>query len=481
VRGTGTLSGRNAPMRYLVLATDYDGTIAHDGVVPPETVGAIERFRASGGRPILVTGRELPDLERTFARFDLFDRIVAENGGVLYNPATRRERVLCAPSNPAFVDALRTRGVPLSVGRAIVATVEPHQQTVLDAIRELGLELQVIFNKGAVMVLPSGVNKATGLLATLDDLCVSPHDVVGVGDAENDHAFLEICELSVAVRNSVAALRDRVDLLTAGARGDGVEELIDRLLAAGSDAALSPQRHWVPLGSAPDRAVTIDPHGPNILISGPSGDWKSRLSTKMTLMTTLLEQLAQHRYQFCLVDCQNTYEASLRAIRLGTSQAAPGLEEVIGVLQRPDQNVIASLTSVAAAEHPQYVASLLVRIQETRMNTGHPHWIMLDEAHQLLPHDADFHATPASAGWTNLAMVTVAPDLISPIVLDTVEVFIAVGEVSEALASILIRRGLHASSRTLDPGLGMMWRLGESVDPVVFTVRTPDEEQPSPR
>ena len=194
-------------MRYLVLATDYDGTIAHDGVVDAATIQAIERFRASGGRPLLVTGRELPDLDRTFARFDLFDRIVAENGGVLYNPATKRERVLCAPSSPALVDALRARGVPLSVGRAIVATVEPHQQAVLDAIRELGLELQVIFNKGAVMVLPSGVNKATGLLAALEDLCVSPHDVVGVGDAENDHAFLEICELSVAVRNAVPALR----------------------------------------------------------------------------------------------------------------------------------------------------------------------------------------------------------------------------------------------------------------------------------
>ena len=62
----------------------------------------------------------------------------------------------------------------------------------LEAIRDLGLELQVIFNKGAVMVLPSGVNKATGLDAALDELGLSPHNVVGVGDAENDHAFLAL-------------------------------------------------------------------------------------------------------------------------------------------------------------------------------------------------------------------------------------------------------------------------------------------------
>ena len=49
----------------------------------------------------------------------------------------------------------------------------------------------MIFNKGAVMILPSGVNKATGLAAALEELGLSPHNVVGVGDAENDHAFLE--------------------------------------------------------------------------------------------------------------------------------------------------------------------------------------------------------------------------------------------------------------------------------------------------
>ena len=36
---------------------------------------------------------------------------------------------------------------------------------VLATIRDLGLELHVIFNRDAVMVLPSGINKGTGLRA----------------------------------------------------------------------------------------------------------------------------------------------------------------------------------------------------------------------------------------------------------------------------------------------------------------------------
>lgn len=218
-------------MRYLALATDYDGTLAHDGEIDAATVAAIERYRASGGCAILVTGRELPDLRQVLPALGLFDRIVAENGGLLYDPSTDRERMLAAPSDARLVELLRARGVsPLSVGRTIVATLEPHEHVALEAIHELGLELQVVFNKGAVMVLPSGVNKATGLRAALDELGLPRDRVVGIGDAENDHALLDSCALSVAVANAIPALKAHAHLVTTGARGFGVQELIDRLL-----------------------------------------------------------------------------------------------------------------------------------------------------------------------------------------------------------------------------------------------------------
>ncbi len=172
-------------MRYFVLATDYDGTIATDGRVNEKTLAAIERLRASGRKLILVTGRQLDDLQQVFERLDLFDYVVAENGALLYSPATRQEKLLGSQPPQEFIQALRDRHVdPLSVGRVIVATWHPHETTVLETIRDLGLELQVIFNKGAVMVLPSGINKAAGLLAALAELKLSPHNVVGVGDAE---------------------------------------------------------------------------------------------------------------------------------------------------------------------------------------------------------------------------------------------------------------------------------------------------------
>jgi HAD superfamily hydrolase (TIGR01484 family) len=129
-------------VRYVALATDYDGTIATEGVVPDNVIETIERVRESGRRTILVTGRELEDLRHTFDRLDVFDRVVAENGAVLFDPATRNARALTEAPPPAFVDALKERAVePLSVGHVIVATWEPHETTVIEAIHELGLEL----------------------------------------------------------------------------------------------------------------------------------------------------------------------------------------------------------------------------------------------------------------------------------------------------------------------------------------------------
>src|SRR5215472_10315909 len=142
-------------MYFILLATDYDGTLAHDGLVDEKTLAALERLRASGRKLLLVTGRHLFDLSKVFSRLDLFDRVIVENGGVLYNPHTREERLLCDPADQRLVAALKKRNIPFDVGRAVIATSRPYDTVVLTAIRELVLDLQVIFNKESVMVLPS--------------------------------------------------------------------------------------------------------------------------------------------------------------------------------------------------------------------------------------------------------------------------------------------------------------------------------------
>ena len=236
-------------MYFLALAADYDGTLAHHGVVNDATVDALKRLKETGRRLILVTGRELPDVKRAFPHLKLFDRVVAENGALLYDPATKKERVLADAPPAVLVERLMEHKVsPLSVGRSIVATWEPNETKVLEVIRDLGLELQIIFNKGAVMVLPAGMNKAAGLAAALREIELSHHNVVAVGDAENDHAFLRACGCAAAVANALPMVKEGADIRLAGDHGSGVIELIERICR--DDARIvPPERHGILLGT----------------------------------------------------------------------------------------------------------------------------------------------------------------------------------------------------------------------------------------
>jgi HAD superfamily hydrolase (TIGR01484 family) len=411
-------------MRYLGLACDYDGTIAHHGVVDVETIRALERVRASGRKLLLVTGRVLDDLISVFPRLDLFDRVVAENGALLYRPATKEQRVLGEPPTEAFADRLRRAGVsPVSVGRVIVATWEPHETTVLELIREMGLDLQVIFNKGAVMVLPAGVNKATGLSVALGELALSPHNIVGAGDAENDRAFLRLCECAVAVANALPALKERADVVTAADHGAGVTELIEKLVASDlRDFEPALTRHDILLGNQNGREVRIHPYGRSILVAGPSGSGKS------TVALGVVERLAESGYQFCLIDPEGDYEQVAGAVVLGDSLRAPGVTEIVQLLRDPDKNALVKLYGLPLADRPAFFAGLLARLQELRSQTGRPHCVMVDEAHHLLPaawDPADLTIPPSFSG---MVLVTVHPESVAPAALASVEVLVAVGD-----------------------------------------------------
>ncbi|HMC67650.1 MAG TPA: HAD-IIB family hydrolase, partial [Mycobacteriales bacterium] len=330
----------------------------------------------------LVTGREMDDLKRAFSELHLFDWVVAENGAQIYRPSNQESTVLAEPPPPRFVEALERRGVaPLSVGKAIVATWHPYETTVLEVIRDLGLELQVIFNKDAVMVLPASVNKATGLHAALKRMCLSEHNVVGVGDAENDHAFLSRCECSAAVANALPAVKETADVTLAHGHGVGVAELIDMLVEddlARMEGRLT--RHQLLLGTCRDgSAERVRPYGSSVLIAGPSGSGKSSVATG------LLERLMEAKYQFCIVDPEGDYEGFDGAAMLGGGQRPPAVDEVVHLLKDPHDNAVVNLIGLPLADRPSFFLTLLIRLLDLRVKTGRPHWLIIDEVHHLLP------------------------------------------------------------------------------------------------
>lgn len=222
--------------RHRVLCCDYDGTLARDGVVPDVTVAALTKVAASGMRLLMATGRTIEELEVVFPHCRLFDRIVAENGALLVDPVTRRTRRLATPPPQKLLGFLAAHGVaPLSVGHVIVATLRVHEAVVRKAIADLDLNLHIIANKESLMVLPVGVNKGSGMLAALDELSLVADNVIGVGDAENDIAFFDLCGISVAVANALPGVKESADFVTAASCGAGVIEVVEAILGDSAD------------------------------------------------------------------------------------------------------------------------------------------------------------------------------------------------------------------------------------------------------
>jgi hydroxymethylpyrimidine pyrophosphatase-like HAD family hydrolase len=415
-------------MRYLVLVTDYDGTLATDGAVDESTLSALERLRMSGRRAILLTGRQLDDRLTVCPRLSLFDFVVAENGAVLYEPRTRQETLLGKPPSARFLQRLRElTGNSIGIGKVIVDTRVPHHSAVLQVIQEMGLELQIIFNRDAVMVLPAGVNKATGMDHALRKLGLSPHEAIGIGDAQNDHSFLERCECAVAVANALPTIREVAAFTTTGEAGHGVAEVIDELIANDLSRMHGQlQRNLVAIGTGPEgNAVAIPPYGLNILIAGPSGSGKS------TVTAGIVERLIDRDYQVCMIDPEGDYGTLSQVLSLGSPRHAIPVNEALAVLEDPKLNLNLNLLGIPLADRPQYFGHLFPSLQAMRTRTGRPHWIVLDEAHHMLPHNWGHvgKALPHRLGETIL--VTVHPDHVAHAILSMTDLVILVGESPE--------------------------------------------------
>lgn len=440
-------------MRFAALAADYDGTLALAGIVAPATVAAVERLKASGRAALLVTGRELDELLEIFPALDRFDRVVAENGALLYTPATGERRPLGQTPSAPFVAELKRRRVPISVGASIVATVQPYETVVLETIRDLGLELQLIFNKGAVMVLPASVNKASGLKAALDELGLSPRNVVAIGDAENDHALLRIAELGVAVANAVPMLRREADLNSARDHGEAVIELVEHLLADDLRAVQprAPRRRVLLGTDAQGAEAHLPAAGVNVLVGGAEEGANAALAME------ILERLRGLGYQYCVIDPFGNYGDLAQTVVIGAPPGGPTVGEMMTALERADACVVANLSGMASAERAAFAAELLPRLEALRARIGRPHWVVLGESHHLLPRSSGpAQPLPGSADRDGGQIhVTAHPDQVAATVLQHIDIALALGAQPQQVLAALGQTAEGAVR--LEAGEALLW------------------------
>ena len=375
-------------MKLSVIALDYDGTIAQGDRLDPSVRSAIADARTRGITVLLVTGRILSELRRVAGDLHFVDAVVAENGAILHFPDSGHTSSLAPPVSDAFLAEVRARGIEVMPGQCLVDGGAVDAARMLDVVRELELPLVLLFNRGRVMILPQGISKATGLHIALDTLRLSARNTVAVGDAENDHALLQLAEVGAAVEWGSEALKVAADVTIAGHGPSAVAGYIQRLAETGRLPIPAKARRLMRLGYTEDgHEFSLALRGRNVLIAGDAKSGKSWLAG------LLCEQLILHGYSMCVIDPEGDYRA-LEALPgvtvLGGERPPPTPRELLEALRYPDRSVVIDLSHVPQDEKIDYIRTVLPALNVMRRRTGLPHRILLDEAHYFL-HNTGAH------------------------------------------------------------------------------------------
>jgi hydroxymethylpyrimidine pyrophosphatase-like HAD family hydrolase len=421
---------------FRAVALDYDGTIAF-GARPDEVVlAALRKVREASCRTLLVTGRILSELEIEFPDvYQHFDAIVAENGAVVWQDG--RQRAVATPVPTVLEQALAEQSIPVRRGMVILATDAVHDQSVRDTTVRLGLDEQLVRNRGALMVLPAGVTKGTGLHEALAELGVSYHSTVGFGDAENDIALLEACEIGVALGNAVPSLREYADIVLPDFGGAVIARFLEERFLR-DFRSIQPRRRRIELGLTEQGTIASVPASRvQVFIDGPSGAGKSYLAGLFA------ENLFHSGYTLCVLDLEGDHAAlgQLRGVlTLGGREPLPSLDELARFVRHRFSSLVLDLSMRDPGLKYAYARDVLERLTEVRRECGLPHWIMIEEAH-VVPSEALDRAREHGS----LCLVTYHPDWLPASAVGSSDILITV----EAPGRARMRSGNRAHAETI--------------------------------
>jgi hypothetical protein len=466
----------STPRFFRAVAVDFDGTLTHAAQVSPDALAAIDETRAGGTHVVIVTGRIFAELQAAFPdACQHADLIVAENGAVLVRGC--RPRTLAAPVPGELAVALARRGVACRRGDVLLACSGEDEPAVLEEVRRLGLECQLIRNRAELMVLPPGVSKGTGVAAGLAELGISVHNAVAIGDAENDHSLLAAAELGVAVADAVGALKSTADLVLPGNDGIGVAAFLRGPIVAGQSRVHS--RRWrVTLGELADGTpVSIPASQLNVLVTGVPQHGKSYLAGLMA------ERLIRLGYSVVVFDPEGDHIGlgQLHDVLVtGSGGSLPTPEDLARIVRRHAGAVVVDMSAAPADRRAEYLRQAHRELEAVRAAAGLPHWLVVDEAQVPMARDSRTLFEPAMAGY---CLVTHRPEDLRPEALLSIDVLIALpGDPAGATADLIAAAAMmpHEAATALigragpgqavlvdrgHPGTGLVFSIGQRETP----------------
>jgi hydroxymethylpyrimidine pyrophosphatase-like HAD family hydrolase len=465
-----------ATVLFKALACDFDGTLAVEDRIGPSVREALERARMAGFRLLLVTGRTFFELTRVCDCLELFDAVVAENGAVLYYPGSAMIRDQGPPVAARFLADLDRRGVYFQVGRVIVGTARGDEAAVKEALAGAGVTRDIIYNRAALMLLPAGVSKGSGVLQALRFLELSPHDVLALGDAENDLPLFDACGFSGCPGDSVQAVRERADWVFPGGAGDGIAAAIGEQILPDRLVVPPSPRHRIALGwvAATSEPVAIPARGVNVLIQGDPHSGKSWLAG------AIVERLVTARYAVCVIDPEGDYRVLARMPGLISVEIVEhdDVDRTLDHLRKiPSASAVMDLSRLPHAGKVAFIERALRKIREVRHLVGRPHWVLIDEAHYSL------HAEGVAADVLGLedrgfCFVTYRPGWVRDSLVRAVDIVVLGRTTSREGLALLdavlrvpasVRAGIAATLARLRRGEFMLLQRRGNHEPIVLT------------
>ena len=344
-------------------------------------------------------------------------------------------RLLATPVDPAVHPALASRGIAARSGRALLAIDGDAAATAIEVIAELGLDHQVVHNRGAAMIVPAGVTKGTGLLAALDELGLSPHNTIAAGDAENDLALLHAAEVGAAVANAVPSLAAHADLRLGSRDGTGVAELLAGPLLAGRQR-LCPRRRWLQIGTYDDGGPVLVPGSQgSMLIVGDTGRGKSYLAG------LLAERWIDAGYAVLVIDPEGDHAglAQRPGVPLGAAAAhLPSPTDLLAIARPGRASLVLDMSGLPGEVKTRYLRRLPAAVAAERAEHGVPHWVITDEAHLTMP-DGQAPSGPGLAE-PGTCIITWRADMLPATFRDTVDLTLATTTAPPANASVAVPR-----------------------------------------
>jgi hypothetical protein len=407
-----------------ILAFDFDGTLAEEGVVPPALQQTLKQLHVAGCSLFLVTGRRfksmsLGDLQAVFSG------IVWENGAVLSYGPEEKTYMPFGYVSPDLIKALEEAGVVLEYGLAIVSTWASHEAQVHRTLAEHGGDTVLIRNKGALMILPAGTAKGPGLEKLLDLCRLSPRNLVSFGDGENDVSLLQLGEVGITVSNAAPALKLAADLVIDKPGPAGVLEALETYWLKGDPGDIPSRevRSWVSLGRDTNGEPVYLPA--TELVNSNLGIFGDSSTGKSLLAGLIAQSLHLSGYQVLMANP----EGNFHGLRLlpgvitlqGEPDGFPTPQLVAMLLAETSLSLVLDLCSFPAAEREVYTGDLLRHLHPLRESKARPHWIVLDEAQSLLNDpDAPLVRLMGSMLYSGgYALITYRPDWLPLSVLET--------------------------------------------------------------